>query len=446
LNQPVDPLAETTVTNQSSGLVGVPEYLESDGAGGLRFVNAKASATVSAATPSGRSANRYMISGDKLVVAYDLIKQINSITVPMVTFKVPTTEVGALIGIPLRSVIDAASRASNASFRLDYGDLQFTIPLIAINYTKQLQAAGGDISTAYLLLNIEKTPSTPLISALSGRSAQMLATPANFTASILSGGREREIDVYETYVTRTFVLPSLGGASNNDISVVRMDNESGDVTYVPTTIKTVTGGVNVNFMRKGNSVYAVIRNNISFTDMTKHWANGDVSILASKYIVDGPTLTTFAPSNNITRSDFAEFISRGLGLSGSSASAAKFKDVGAGFRSASYIGAVSDAGIVEGGSDGRFRPNAPVTREEMATMLVRAMKYAGVSTSASSTALNGFKDKAKVSSWAKDGLSISVTAGFIKGTPTKLVNPKSNATRAEAAIMIKRFLEYVDFL
>lgn len=446
LNQPVDPLAEMTVTNQSSGLVGVPEYLETDGSGGLRLVNAKASTTVSAATPSGRTANRYMISGDKLAVAYDLIKKIKGITVPMVTFKVPTAEAGALVGIPLRSMIDVASQDSNASFRLDYGDLQFTIPLKAINYSKQLQAAGGDISTAYLLLNIEKMQSSPLISALSGRNAQMLATPANFTASILSGGREREIDGYESYVTRTFVLPSLGGANNDDVSVVRIDNESGDVTYVPTTVKTVTGGVNVNFMRKGNSVYAVIRNNTSFSDMTKHWANGDVSMLASKFIIDGPTLTTFAPGKNITRSDFAEFISRGLGLTGSSASAAKFKDVGAGFRSSSYIGAVSDAGIVEGGLDGRFRPNAPVTREEMATMLVRAMKYAGVSISPSITALNGFKDKAEVSSWAKDGMSISVTAGFIKGSTKKMVNPKSNATRAEAAVMIKRFLEYVDFL
>jgi hypothetical protein len=179
--------------------------------------------------------------------------------------------------------------------------------------------------------------------------------------------------------------------------------------------------------------------------MKNHWANGDVSELAAKFIVTGPTAITFAPGKNITRSEFAEYIARGLGLSGASASAAKFKDVGAGFRTASYIGAVSDAGIVEG-SDGKFRPNAPITREEMATILIRAMKFAGVSETANSTALNAFKDRTKVSAWAKDGVSISVKAGFIKGSTTKMINPKSNATRAEAAIMIKRFLEYVDFL
>ncbi|BBI36164.1 S-layer homology domain-containing protein [Cohnella abietis] len=447
LSQQVAVFNDLTVTNQGgSAVIGnLPDYLETDGAGALRFINAKAATVVSAATASGRSANRYMINGDKLISAFDLVKTTAGVTVPMVTFKVPTTEAGALVGIPLRSIMDAASRSANASIRLDFGDLQFTLPLKAINYSKQLQATGGDVSAAYLLLNIEKTPSTPLVSKLSGKGAQMLVTPADFTAIILAGGREREIDSYEAYVTRTFVLPSSVGATN-DIAVVRMDSDSGDVTYVPSKVSNSNGSVKVDFMRKGNSVYAAIRANITYTDMAKHWARDDVSQLASKFIVDGPSLTSFAPNKAITRADFAVFIARGLGLNGVSASAAKFKDVGSNYKSAAYIGAVSDAGIVEGGTDGKFRPEAPVTREEMATMLVRAMKYAGVSKTATSTALNGFKDRTKISSWAKDGMAISVTAGFIKGTPEKTVNPKNNATRAEAAIMIKRFLEYVDFL
>ncbi|QJD85244.1 SwmB domain-containing protein [Cohnella herbarum] len=450
LSQSVVAFTDLTVTNNGGSgtpLPGnLPEYLESDGAGGVRFIVDKVSTAVSAATPSGRTANRYMINGDKLLASFDAIKQGSGITVPMITFKVPTTEAGALVGIPLRAIMDATSKASNASFRLDYGDVQFTIPLKAINYNKQLQSTGGDVSTAYILLNIEKVQNTPLASSLAGRGAQLLATPANFSASMLAGGREREIDGYETYVTRTFVLSSTGGTGNGDISVVRIDNDSGDVTYVPTNIQNATGGVNVNFKRKGNSTYAVIRNNAVFTDMTKHWARDDVAILGSKFIVRGPTLTTFSPGREITRSEFAEYIARGLGLNGATASAAKFKDVGTTFKTASYIGAVSDAGIVEGDTSGRFKPNAPITREEMATILVRAMKYAEVQTTPNSSALNEFKDKAKVSSWAKDGMATSVTAGFIKGSTTKTINPQSNATRAEAAIMIKRFLEYVDFL
>ncbi len=451
LNQPVAAFTELAVTNNGGGLPGsgntnMPDYLESDGAGGARLIVAKTATVVAAATPSGRTANRYMINGDKLLAAFEFIRQGNGITSPVLTFKVPASEAGALVGIPVRVLVDSASRASNASFRLDFGDTQFTLPLKAINYNKELQTAGGDISSAYILLNIEKVSNSPLSSAVAGKGAQLLATPADFSASLLAAGREKVIDNYELFVTRTFIVTSTNGASKEQISVVRLDTDSGEVSYVPTEIQPLANGTNIHFKRKGNSLYAVIRNNSQFSDMTKHWANNDVSLLASKFIVRGSSLTAFSPSRAITRAEFAEYIARGLGLTGASSSAAKFKDVGAGYRTASFIGAVSDAGIVEGGKDGRFRPEASITREEMATMLVRAMKYAGVQTTATSTALNEFKDRSKVSSWAKEGMLTSVTAGFIQGTNKKLINPQSNATRAEAAIMLKRFLEYVEFL
>ncbi|TVX97056.1 SwmB domain-containing protein [Cohnella terricola] len=431
----------TTPTNGK-----LPDFLESDGAGGQRFITDKTSTRVSAAAPSGRSTYRYMISADKFLAAYDAIKPGSGVNVPTITFKVPATEAAALVGIPLRAVVDAASKASNTSFQLDFGDLKFDLPLKAINYNKQLQEAGGDISSAYLLLNIEKVATTPISTSIAGKGGALITSAANFTASILAGGKEREVESYETYVTRTFVLSSANGVPSNQIAVVRIDPDSGEVTYVPTNVRTTSAGANVSFKRKGNSVYAAIRSNIEFSDMTKHWAKNEVTLLASKYIVRGSTLTAYSPTRAITRSEFAEYIARGLGLSGNSQAAKKFKDVGVSHKKASYIGAVSEAGIVEGGTDGRFRPDAQITREEMATILVRAMKYAGVAGDSSSSALNGFKDKAKVSSWAKSGMETCVSVGFIQGSTTKTINPQSNATRAEAAIMIKRFLEYVEFL
>ncbi len=448
LNQHVAAYNESTVTNlNGSSSAGVlKEYLETDGAGGLRFVSAKAAATGSGAAPSGKTAIRYTIDGTKFIAAYDSIKQgTGGVTVPQVTFKVPSTESAALVSIPISSIMDASSKASNASFRIDYGDLQFELPLTAVNYSKELYVAGGSASTSYLQLSIEKAPNAPVMSSLNILSAQTVATPANFTAGILTGSNLKEIDSYDQYVTRTFVIPSLSGAADN-LSVVRLDAESNEVTYVPTVVENVNGSTKVSFMRKGNSVYVVVRKNAVFTDMVKHWANNEVSELASKFIITGATQRIFEPGKNITRAEFAEFIARGIGLNGDKAASARYTDVSSNNSAAAYIGAVSKAGIVEGGSDGKFRPNAAVTREEMSTMLIRALTYVGVQAPTSSTALNGFKDKAKVSGWAKDGMTICVAAGFIKGSTTNTINPQSNASRAEAAVMIKRFLEYVEFL
>ncbi|MFC5528980.1 Ig-like domain-containing protein [Cohnella yongneupensis] len=452
LNQPVDSFSERAVINASSttgngtNLV-LPDYLESDGNGGLRFIVAKSTTSEWNALASGRAGNRYIIDGDKLLAAYDKIRlgASGGITKPILTLKIPTTEQVAQVSVPIRSLMDAAARASNASLRIEFGDLQFTLPLTAINYSKELYLSNADVSTAKLILTIEKTQDTNLSSAINIQTAALLASPADFSASVLYSGKERPIDAFDMYVTRTFTVSSFTGTTDN-VAVVRYDKDAGELVYVPTQVTVSGTTATVDFKRKSNSIYAVIRKDVIYTDMTKHWAVKEVTQLASKFIVDGPKSKTFAPDKNITRAEFAEYLARGLGLSGDKQAASRYQDVSATNASAAYIGAVSKAGIVEGGNDGTFRPNASITREEMATMLVRAMSFAGVSTVSTPTSLNSFKDKAKVSSWAKEGMQISVMAGLIKGISATELKPQNNATRAEATVMLKRFLEYSDLL
>lgn len=451
-NTNVDAFTEKVATSTAApggggGTSSLPDYIESDGSGGLRFVAGKAATIEYSTLPSGRSSNRYVIDGTKLTAAYDKIRTGTSggVTKPILTFKVPTTEAVAQISIPVQAMMDAASKASNASFRLEYGDMQFTLPLTAIGYSKELYLSNANAANAKLLLTIEKSQDTNLSSAINLNSAQLLAPPTDFTASLQHTGGTRTIDAYDMYVTRSFTLSNFTG-SPNDVSVVRYDSNSGELVYVPTNIQVSGSTATVDFKRKSNSIYTVVRKSVSYTDMSSHWANADVTLLASKFIVKGTTTRAFSPNKNITRAEFAEYLARGLGLNGDKSTAARYLDVGTNHSAAAYIGAVSKAGIVEGGTDGNFRPNASITREEMATMLVRAMSYAGVSTLSTSSALDAFKDKSKVSSWAKEGMQICVMAGFIKGVSATELKPQNNATRAEATVMLKRFLQYTELL
>lgn len=449
-NMNVDAFSERTATNTVNGggtvTTPLPDYLEADGSGGLRLVVSKAATTEWITLASGRSTNRYNVDGDKLLAAYDRIRTgSNGISKPILTIKLPALDQAGQVSIPFRALMDASAKASNSSFRMESGDMQFTIPLTAINYSKELYLAGANVANAKLLLTIEKTQDANLSSAINFQTAQLLASPADFSASLLHAGGTRTIDAYDMYVTRTFTIQPFSG-SMNDVAVVRYDTDSGKLVYVPTNISVSGGSATVDFKRKSNSIYTVVRKSMSYTDMANHWANPNVTLLASKFIVSGTSAKLFSPNKNITRAEFAEYLARGLGLTGDKATAARFMDVGTGHAAAAYIGAVSKAGIVEGGSDGNFRPNASVTREEMATMLVRAMTYAGVSTTSTSTALNAFKDKSKVSSWAKEGMQICVVAGFIKGASATELKPQNNATRAEATVMLERFLKYADLL
>ncbi|MEK0313672.1 Ig-like domain-containing protein [Cohnella sp. 56] len=439
---------DTSASNQTSAAAGLPDYLTLDGAGGL-LLSQSAAAKVPSGTPSGKAASRYNLDRDRVTMAYSSLEAAQAAgtaRLPQISFSVPQSEAGAIVAIPVVALVGAVQRDASAIFRLDYGDLLFSLPLKALNYSQQVQASGGDISTAYLVLKIEKLSNTALASALNNKGITAVSPAADFSASIEVSGTERQIDEYGTYVTRTFLLPA-ASASAADATVVRLDGDSGEIVYVPTEASVSGSTLRVDFKRKSNSIYAVIaKPAATFSDMTKHWAGADVASLAAKFVVKGSSSTAFAPERKITRAEFAEFIVRGLGLSGSAVSAARFSDVGAGGTAAAYIGAAAKAGIVQGGTDGLFRPGATITREEMATMMLRAMSYTGVMPTVTGSELAPFADRAKVSNWAKDAVVVAVKTGLIKGVSATQLQPKDNATRAQAAVIVKRFLEFVELM
>ena len=99
--------------------------------------------------------------------------------------------------------------------------------------------------------------------------------------------------------------------------------------------------------------------------------------------------------------------------------------------------------IVDGIGGGRFDPEANVSREQLATILFRYAKTLGLDTEAKAD-FAGFEDGDKVSSWAADAMSWAVAEGIIAGSKDggKLyLDPQGDATRAQVALMLMRFLQ-----
>ncbi|WP_373232247.1 Ig-like domain-containing protein [Cohnella sp.] len=444
-NQTVAAFSDYTVTTSSSGIVNLPNYLVSDGESGIQF-NSTAISTQPGTTSNGRSINRYVVNSDYLSSAFTWVKSSGSqLKSPTISIRVPSTEAGAVVQIPIYALVDASSRVSNGSIRVDYGDLRFELPLSAVKYTQEVTALGGSLTSSTLEVSMERTTDSVLTSAIGSSSAVILGLPVDFSVKIVSAGRQSEVKQYDQYVTRTFVVPASSASQLSQLTVVRMDDSTGVLSYVPTVAESGTGGIHVSFKRKGNSTYALVRKApATYSDMANHWANDYVSLLAAKWIVSGTSFTAYSPSKAITRSDFAKYIANGLGLTGNASSAARFRDVGTNGKDAAYIGAVSDAGIISGKTDGNFDPNAAITREEMASMMLRAMNYAGVQPSSAS--LTKFTDRTKIGSWATNAVAACVDAGIIAGVTTTTFQPKANATRAQAAVMIVRMLQYSELL
>ncbi|MDF2836584.1 MAG: outer membrane protein, partial [Paenibacillus sp.] len=131
------------------------------------------------------------------------------------------------------------------------------------------------------------------------------------------------------------------------------------------------------------------------------------------------------------------------------AAAAKFSDVNKDTVMGAYIGAASAAGIVNGVSASTFKPNDVITRQDMATMMMRAAKAAGVDLTLPKSVdsyLQDFSDRSKVGSYAKTSVAQAIYLGIINGKTPTTISPTTNASRAEGTVMIQRLLEKAQFL
>ncbi|WP_028608252.1 Ig-like domain-containing protein [Paenibacillus harenae] len=446
--QLINSFTNVNVANQTSmfdGLTG--DYEAADGGGvGLKTSAATATTDVS---PAGTTANRYTIASDKFLTAYQTAKAAGMHD-PRIAFKVPSHERAAIVAIPVLALDMASRQGGNTVFAVQHGDATYELPVNAINYIEASAMFNGSGMSNYILIEIDQGTSTKtaaLMSALNGTNAQVIAGPVHFQVSVVNGSQEKELTKLNSYVTRTLQTSSLIDPSQ--AGAVWYDPETGALSYVPTTITTAGGKTTAAFKRKGNSAYAFVRNSSSFSDLSTHWAASAIHTLSRKFIVEGRTVSLFAPQNAITRGEFATYIAKGLGLSGDRSAAAKYRDVNQNTAMAAYIGAASAAGIVMGNTDGTFKPNDQVSRQEMAVMMMRAAKTAQVTVTLPSTAssyLTKFTDRGKISGYAQTDVAKAVYIGLMNGKTASTMSPLTNATRAEGAVMILRLLQHLKFI
>jgi len=180
---------------------------------------------------------------------------------------------------------------------------------------------------------------------------------------------------------------------------------------------------------------------VTFTDINKTWAKPYIESLASKQIIKGKTPTTFAPNDKITRGQFAILLSRSLELPKQDFQGT-FSDVTKKMDWISFE-AAGRAGIIKV-TDGKFRPNQPITRQQMATMIIRAIEYKDASV------LEGvkndviFADAKDITAYAKTSVDLAAGLGIVNGKEVKgkdVFEPKANATRAHASKMVYYMLE-----
>ena len=186
-----------------------------------------------------------------------------------------------------------------------------------------------------------------------------------------------------------------------------------------------------------------------FTDVAEDaWYHDYVYDLVYRGVVNGMTATTYEPEGKLTRAQFVKLLACSL----ADAETLKtyegkhpFKD-SEGHWAEAYIAWAKDKGIVEGVSATEFDPEAPITREQMATIFGRYALKQGIELPKDAAPAQSFPDADKISEYAREFVELMRIAGILNGYEDGTFRPQGNATRAEAAKLFSLFLSITDKL
>lgn len=172
------------------------------------------------------------------------------------------------------------------------------------------------------------------------------------------------------------------------------------------------------------------------SDITGHQMVNELTYWSNLNVIRPDAKGKYNPSRAVTRGEFASYITRALNLSASSQYT--FKDLKEGTELTQEIQAAAGSNILSGYPDGTFKPNNKITREHMAAMLLKALRYQNVPLEVTPLTFN---DNAKISDQHKPAVATSVYYNIIRGSHTKkgvFFDPQGSATIGHAAAFLFR--------
>lgn len=409
------------------------------------LVNGKAENAGSLATTEVNGRKVVTLTVDAALIAQKLQTEGNNaiVTIPVTGNGQGDLVIGELTGQTVKLMAD-----KQAVLVLQTDMASYTLPAQQINIEKLAQQLGvnSDNSLENIKLQIEISQPTEAVMQTAQSAAQqkgytLLGSPVDFKVTATLNGKSVSVDKFNSYVSRTIVLPA--NVDPNQITTGVVVDTEGTVRHVPTKITQVNGMYHAQINSLTNSVYAVIWHPHTFTDVAQHWAKTEVNDMGSRMVIEGITDTTFEPNRGVTRAEFAAILVRGLGLK-PGVRVNSFKDVNGNEWYADAVTTAASYGLIDGYEDGTFRPQAQITRQEAMALIARAMTVTGMETATSAGNVQQWSDYAdaeQVASWAKDAVASSISTGLVSGRGKDTIAPNQSITRAETAAIIRRLLQ-----
>lgn len=351
-------------------------------------------------------------------------KDVSSITVKA---EVNEIVIKSTVTVPKNSLTDISIESMDLNIETALGTI--SLPEKALNeISKQSQGSSVEI----VIENIASDK-------LNDEQKSITEGSTVYNISIISAGREIS-SFGGQKITISLPYELKDGQVKEKVSVWYM-NDKGELEKISCTYDKKTGIA--SFTTDHLSYYAVgYDNSINFIDVKESdWFYKNVAYVTRRGLFSGTSEDTFSPNTAMTRAMLVTVLHR---LDGKSVSAKSISFVDL-VEGEFYIDAVNwslEKEIVNGVTKTEFKPKNNVTREQLALMLYRYASSKNMVSDAVGS-IEAFADKDKVSDWAKDAMKWAVGKGIITGKIDNKLDPTGNATRAEVAAMLQRYIENI---
>ncbi|MCR4429638.1 MAG: InlB B-repeat-containing protein [Tepidanaerobacteraceae bacterium] len=339
-------------------------------------------------------------------------------------------------------------KLSENKFRLsiDTGEIRYIIPaeeINIVNAAKALQTEKerlNDVEIEIRINKIEEAEANEIAERAKLNNCEVIVKPVDFSVTVKTKtqGKEKEYEItrFKRYVQREILLPE--GVSPDRITTGAVRNADGTFAHIPTQVLEREGRYYAKLNSLMNSTYVILWNPVEVKAVDSHWSKAAVNDMAARLIVKNPE--DFAPDKPITRGEFAEYITKALGIYRTGVAGGQlFADVPENDELADAIAIASEFGIIKGYTDGRFRPQALIAREEAMVMFARAMDIVELQEKDSSR-IRKYEDKEQVSAWAYDAVKKALGSSVFNGRSTDTIAPRGAFTCAEAATAVRNLL------
>jgi len=361
------------------------------------------------------------------------------------TVTISTSGADVAAGVLTGQMVDSMEE-NDVTLQIRTDAATYSLPAEQIDINAVSESFGTDVSLADITVNIsisEPTNATATVveDAAKDGSFTLVVPAVEFSITCSYNGQTTTVSSFDSYVERTIAIPD--GVDPDKITTGVVVDPDGTVHHVPTKIIIIDGKYYAVINSLTNSTYTVIYNPIEFADVASHWAGDAVNDMGSRMVVSGVGGDNYQPDRDITRAEFATIMVRALGLEAGVGDNG-FSDVKTSDWYCGYIETAVSYGLITGYSDGTFRPNDQITREQAMTIIARAMGIteleATLTASEQNDLLAGYTDSSFAADYALSGIAACLGTAVVNGRTATTICPQDNITRAEVAVVVQRLL------